>query len=229
MTPSKRKANFIAAGVLICIGACGCSKNSQQYVERGNQLYAAGKYEDAALNYRNAIKKDSRSGEAYYRLSLALIKLNQGVEVYQDLSRAVNLSPENIPAKVELASLCLAVYARDARHPAVLYNQAKTLTDEILTKNQNSAEALRLKGAIALIDNRPSEAVQYFQNALRFTKDSTQLSTDLAEALLKDNRLEEGSVRPKKRSQSIRSTRRLMSCCTHSIWRSGGTRMPRRC
>jgi len=191
-SPKQSKLNSISVCILIAVFACGCSKSARSYIERGNQLYDAGKFEDAALNYRNAIKKDSQSGDAYYRLSLALIKLNQGVEAYQDLSRAVTLNPDNADAKVELATLCLAVYARDSRHPAVLYNQAKSLTDQLLAKNPNSAEGLRLKGAIALIDNRPSEAAESLRRALVIAPNSMQVKTDLAEALLKDNRLEEG-------------------------------------
>ena len=48
-----------------------------QYITRGNQLFASGKYEDAVLNYRNAIKKDPKSGEAFYRLALALFRTNK--------------------------------------------------------------------------------------------------------------------------------------------------------
>src|ERR1700730_9725370 len=186
-----RKSIWVASCVLLAACASSC-KSSRSYIERGNQLYAAGKYDDAALNYRNAIKRDSRSGEAYYRLAKALEKLNRGVEVYQNLNQAVTFSPENVPAKLELASLCLSAYVRDARHPPVLYKQAKSLTDELLAKNANSADGLRLKGSIFLVDNQPSEAVKAFRQALQSAPASLELPTDLAEALLKDNQLEEG-------------------------------------
>lgn len=191
--PSLRlKHTWIAAtcaGLVLCSSAC---RSSQTYIERGNQQFTAGKYEDAVISYRNALKRDSRSGEAYYRLGLTMIKLNRGSDAYQDLTQAVNLSPDNVPAKVELASLCLAAYMRDSRHPAVLYTQAKSITDQLLAKNANSAEGLRLKGSIALLDNRASEAVKDYQQALNIAPGSLELPTDLAEALLKDGQLEEG-------------------------------------
>ena len=186
-----RKSIQVAGCVLLATAMLGC-RSTRSYIERGNQLYAAGKYEDAVLNYRNAIKRDSRSGEAYYRLAKALEKLDRGAEVYQDLNQAATFSPDNVPAKVELASLCLASYLRDPRHPAVLYKQAKSLTDDLLARNPNSPEGLRLKGSISLVDSKPSEAVKAFQQALRSAPDSRELPTDLAEALLKDNQIEEG-------------------------------------
>src|SRR5260370_15288924 len=157
---------WMAGCILLAASSWGC-RSSRTYLERGNQLYAAGKYGDAALSYRNAIQRDSRSGEAYYRLAKAQLKLNQAIDAYKNLHQAVSLSPDNIPAKVELASMCLAAYVGDSRHPAVLYNEAKSLTDALLAKNANSSEALRLKGSILLMDNRPSEAVKTFQEALK--------------------------------------------------------------
>lgn len=186
-----RKNIWLAGSLLLVVCMSSC-RSSQTYMERGNQQFAAGRYEDAALSYRNAIKRDSRSGEAYYRLGLAMVKLNRGAEAYQDLTQAVNFSPDNVPAKVELAGLCLAAYTRDPRHPAVLYKQATSLADQLLAKNPNSPVGLRLKGSIALLDHQTSEAVKDFRQALKIEPESLELPTDLAEALLKDGQLGEG-------------------------------------
>ena len=53
------------------------------------------------------------------------------------------------------ASLALAIYARDARHPAVLYKQAQSLDAELLATGGNRVEGLHIKSALALIDNQP--------------------------------------------------------------------------
>src|ERR1700685_2196433 len=95
---------------LACLFLVACGKSTAQYIDRGNQLYASGQYNDAALNYRNAIKKSPSSGEAYYRLGLALVKQNQIGEAYQAFNHAVQLSPKNMAAKVQFGDLSLAVY-----------------------------------------------------------------------------------------------------------------------
>src|SRR5690242_10357645 len=103
--------------VILCLCATlaleSCRKSAAQYIERGNQLYAAGKYNDATLNYRNAIQKEPNSGEAYYRLGLVLMKQNQVGEAYQSFNHAVSLAPKNVPAKIQLGQLSLAIYSRD--------------------------------------------------------------------------------------------------------------------
>ena len=68
-------AAFLCAAA--CFGLVACGKSATQYIERGNQLFAAGHYGDATLNYRNALKKSPDSGEAYYRLGLSLLKQNR--------------------------------------------------------------------------------------------------------------------------------------------------------
>ena len=181
-----------AIGVLAAVFACGCGKNANQYLERGNQEFAARKYDAASINYRNAIKKDPRSGEAYYRLSLALLKQNQYGEAYQALNHAVELSPQNIPAKVELANLSLTAYAHDPRRPAVLYNRAKSVAQELLKSNPNSVEGLRLNGGIALLDNRPDDAVEVFRRALQASSGAPDIQTALGQALMRNRQTAEG-------------------------------------
>ena len=177
--------------LLIAVLACGCGRTATQYIARGNQLFASGKYEDAEINYRNAIKKDPKSGEGYYRLALTLFRTNKAGEGYQTLRHAVELSPQNIPAKVELANLSLAAYAQSPKHPASFYNEAAKIADQLLASNANSVDGLRLKGTIALMDNHPGEAVGLFRHALQASSGAADIETALAGALLRDNQPDE--------------------------------------
>lgn len=169
----------------------GCGRSATQYIARGNQLFESGKYEDAVLNYRNALKKDPKSGEAYYRLALGLFRTRKAADGYQALAHAVELSPDNIPAKIELANLSLVAYAQNPRHPAALYDRAVKTADQLLASNANSADGLRLKGSIALLDNKPGQAIPFFRRALENSSGAPELQTVLAEALLKDNQPEQ--------------------------------------
>jgi tetratricopeptide (TPR) repeat protein len=168
-----------------------CGKSASQYIDRGNQLFASGHYGDATLNYRNAIKKSPGSGEAYYRLGLALLKQNQVGEAYQAFNHAATLSPKNIAAKIQLANLSLAIYTRDPKHPAILYKQAQTVADELLKPGGNRVEGLRIKGALALIDNQPGNAVEDLREALRLSPDNAEVEGGLSQALLRDNQPDE--------------------------------------
>jgi tetratricopeptide (TPR) repeat protein len=179
--------------IVLC-AAClfGCGRSARQYLDRGNQLFAAGKYDDAVLNYRNAIKKNPALGEAHYRLALALLRKGTANDAYQELNRAVTLDPKNNPAKVEFANLCLAGYVRDPKHPAILYKQAQTMADQLTAAGGDRVEGLRLKGEIALIDNHPGIAIDSFRQALGVAPENNQVAVGLAQALFRDNQPEEG-------------------------------------
>jgi tetratricopeptide (TPR) repeat protein len=190
-----RTNSLAALAALSCVLAClwltACGKNAAQYIDRGNQLFTAGKYADATLNYRNALKKSPDSGEAYYRLGLAQLKQNLAGDAYQSFTRAVALSPRNVPAKIQLADLALIIYARDPRHPAVLYKQAQSVTDQLLAPGGNRVEGLRIKAALALIDNQPGNAVQALREAARIAPNNADVGGELAQALLRDNQPDE--------------------------------------
>ncbi len=160
-------------------------------MERGNQLFAAGRYSDATLNYLNAIKKNPGSGEAYYQLGLVLLKQNKVPDAYQAFSHAAQLSPKNLRAKIQLANLSLTIYARDSRRPAALYNQAASIAHELLLPGGNRVEGLRITGALALIDNQPAKAVEVLREAARIAPNNPEVGGSLAEALLRDNQPDE--------------------------------------
>ena len=117
------KSVWVATVLLGTLCLFGCGKSARQYLDRGNQLFAAKKYDDAILNYRNAIKKSPETGEAHYRLGLALLRQGKVNDAYQAFSSAVRLDPKNNPAKVDLANLCLAVYAVSYTHLDVYKRQ----------------------------------------------------------------------------------------------------------
>ncbi len=173
----------------LCVVACG--KSAAQYIDRGNKLAADGKYADAALNYRNAIKKSPNSGDAYYHLGLTLEKQNQVGNAYQAFGRAVSLDAKNVPAKIQLANLALIIYTRDAKHPPAFYKQAMAIADELLAPGGNRMEGLRLKGALSLIDNQPGAAVQSLREAAGIAPGNAEVQSDLARALLRDNQIDE--------------------------------------
>ena len=54
----------------------GCSRSPGQYLERGNKYLAEEKYNEAILEYKNALKKDPRFAEAHYQIGIA--NLRQG-------------------------------------------------------------------------------------------------------------------------------------------------------
>lgn len=81
---------------------------TKQYME-GNQLYAAGKYEDALSKYLGLKEQNLRSGELYYNIGNAYYKLNQLGEAILYYERALKYLPqdEDLLTNLQLARLSI--------------------------------------------------------------------------------------------------------------------------
>jgi len=183
--------------VCVCIlvsslaGLSGCGETKQGYLAKGNQLFAAGKYEDASLNYRKAIQKDKNFGEAYYRLGLTAIKLERGLLAYNALLRAVQLLPRNEEAKELYADVCLRMYLADTKHPQSLYTQIAEFSDELISQNSNSYEGLIIKGYLAATDRKLPQAIDFFRRALRVNPSNAGVATELVRVLIQNGQAAE--------------------------------------
>ena len=157
---------FLTTGLILGAGIMvSCRQSPQEYVVKGNSFFTAGKYEDAIINYKKAIQRDSKFGEGYYQLGLAELKTGNNRDAYAALSNANTLLPDRTDVKVAFADFLLLGYFESKNRPAVLYTQLTKLTDELLAKDPNSYDGLRIKGALAWTDGRLKEAAEFFRKA----------------------------------------------------------------
>jgi tetratricopeptide (TPR) repeat protein len=168
-----------------------CHRSAQDYINKGDKFFAAGKYADAEINYSNAVKITPQRGEAYYKLGLAQIKQDKGVAAHQVLQRAVALLPKHLEAKVALADVAFAFYFTDRRKPQALYDEVARLTSEILAINPNSPDGFRLTGALRLLDLKPIESVEAYRRANELRPNDRDILLGYTQALFQSGRTAE--------------------------------------
>ncbi len=116
----------------------GCSRDpnvrKQKYFDSGEKYFAAGKYREAAIQYSNAIQIDSRFAQAHSQLAQTFLKLGDTNHAYQELTRAVELDPDNYRAHTDIANLL--VTSRNADD----VKAAKTHLDILRQKQPNNPE-----------------------------------------------------------------------------------------
>jgi len=61
----------------------------------GIKQYDMGKWSDAEMHFREAVKADGKSAEAHYNLALSLDKLGRHPEAVQEFDEALKLAPNN--------------------------------------------------------------------------------------------------------------------------------------
>ncbi|HSB15346.1 MAG TPA: tetratricopeptide repeat protein [Bryobacteraceae bacterium] len=181
--------------LLLLVGATSCSRDPEvvkrKYVENGNRYFDRGKYKEASIMYRSALKKDLRYGEAYYRLGLVQLKLNQPMAAVASLRRAVELQPDNEDAKTRLADLYLAAYLVGQRGRDQLKTEVKDLAGQLLRKTPNSFDGNRLLGHVEWRDGNLKGAIERFRKADLAKPNSPNLVLALSQVLAADSQFDE--------------------------------------
>jgi tetratricopeptide (TPR) repeat protein len=137
----------------------------KKYLENGNKYFESGKFREASIMYKNAIKKDPRYGEAYYRLGLSELKQNSYATSERALRRAVELMPGNMEANKKLAELFLAFGILSPRYRDRYLDDMRDLAGRLLKRDPRSYEGLRIMGIYALYKGRPKDAIAQFEAA----------------------------------------------------------------
>src|SRR5437588_2625988 len=162
---------LIVAGVFLA----SCNRDPQvakkKYLENGNRYFARGKYKEASIMYRNAIQKDPKFGEAYYRLAVTEWQLGRMSNTMRPLERAISLLDKNLPeysdANLKLAEV-YQMAAAEAPNPTAqnqLMAEVERISGEFLKRDPNSYEGHKLAGDTALFRATNNTEGQTTENA----------------------------------------------------------------
>src|SRR5579871_1801680 len=176
---------------LFALATVACSHSARYYVDRGNARSKAGKYEEAWLEYRKAIQKDPRAGEAYYRAGLVAIQLRKGNDAYQALRTAEDMLPERDDVKVTLGNVVLEGYLASPQRPQKLYDDLTRIAQDLLSKNPNSFDGLRFQAAIAVTDGKLEQADELYRKANTVRPMQPEVVLPWVQALLKAKRYQD--------------------------------------
>ncbi len=186
------------AALLLVIGS-SCSRDPEvvkrKYVENGNKYFERGKYKEASIMYRSALKKDLKYGEAYYRLALTQLKLGQLNMAVRALSRAAGLpmdGPEREDARKRLADIYLGAYLSDRRKNQSLRLEIEDLATKLASRDPSNFHALRIRGYLADADGDRKKALEFLQKANAVKPMDPDLTLNLVQLLIAVNRVEEG-------------------------------------
>jgi tetratricopeptide (TPR) repeat protein len=177
------------AGAFLSVG---CGLTARRAFDRGTKLYEKGQYAEASIEFRSAIQKDPKFGEAYLKLGLTELKQKKSIPAADALRHAMALMPDRSEPKAELAEIYINTYLADPRNLGGLYQQASQFTNELLSKDPNSFSGLRLKGYLAIADNKPKEAIENFGRANQAEPNRPDVVSMLVQNLFRDGQSEPG-------------------------------------
>ncbi|MCU1295790.1 MAG: Tetratricopeptide 1 repeat-containing protein [Acidobacteriaceae bacterium] len=153
----------------------GCSRDpsvrKQKYFESGQRYFEKGKYREAAIQFGNAVQVDSRFAEAHYQLAQTYLKLQDPMHAYQELTRTLELQPENYKAQIDISNMFILGHD---------LNQAKEHIDLLLQKDAQDPQVHETAANLLHAQGDLNGALQEMQKAVALAPDHWEAYAGLA-------------------------------------------------
>jgi Tfp pilus assembly protein PilF len=168
------------------VGLVSCSRDpavvKKRYFESGNKYFDNGRYREASIQYRNALKQDQKYGQAHYKLALTALKTNDLNGAVNSFRRALNTLPPDSPDRVDTTVKLAEIYLQVARGEKTYMDEVEGFTKELLKRDSNSFDAHRLIGdlnysraTVAFRDKHPEDGVRLLDTATEEYRKADQI------------------------------------------------------
>jgi tetratricopeptide (TPR) repeat protein len=200
----------IALILLAAVALVSCNRDpnvaKKRYLESGNKYFEKGRYKEASIQYRNAIKIDPKYGEAHYRLALTALKQQPTpdyVGAVRALRRAVEkgMIPEGDATHWDAVAKLAEFYINLMREDEAAIGEAKGFCTQLLERDPDSFDGHRLTGDLhfvavnkavrdkdkAAFDENLAKAIAEYRHADKVKPGDQGVAMQLARGLVLSN------------------------------------------
>ncbi|HYH86309.1 MAG TPA: tetratricopeptide repeat protein [Pyrinomonadaceae bacterium] len=161
--PRARRVRALLAVLLVSVVAfaAGCSnpeKAKAEHLRRGEAFLKERRWQEASLEFRNAIQIDDNLAAAHWGLAQSYEQLGRVSEYFEELQRTIKLDPNNTAARLKLANGYLFGYARDKNQEYLA--EAERLANEILARDAKNPDGHILLANVTYFKGGPDAAKQ---------------------------------------------------------------------
>jgi tetratricopeptide (TPR) repeat protein len=154
--------SVLLAAVLAIAGCANPEKAKIAHVEKGEAYLKDESFQEASLEFRNAIQIDEKLASAHWGLARAYEGLQRFPEAFEELRKTTELDADNLDARVKLGNY----YIAGAKGHPELVAEAERLAKEILQKNGNHVEGHILMGSVLYARNERDQAFKEINHAI---------------------------------------------------------------
>ena len=94
--------SFLLAAIFVISGCTSPEKAKLAHVEKGEAYLKAEKFQEASLEFRNAIQIDEKLASAHWGLARSFEGLQRFQEAFEELRKTTELDADNLDARVKL-------------------------------------------------------------------------------------------------------------------------------
>jgi tetratricopeptide (TPR) repeat protein len=152
---------MIAAALLM--GACTTPEKAKaQHVARGQALLKDKKFQEASLEFRNALQIDDKLADAHWGLANAYEGLQRYQEAFEEMKQVVPLDSNNLDVRVRLGNY----YLMGSKQSPAGISEAERLAKDVLQKDGNHIEGHILMGSVLFAQDHKTEAFAELNRAI---------------------------------------------------------------
>jgi len=143
----------------------GCTnpeKAKAAHLAKGEAYLKESKFQEASLEFRNAIQIDDKLGAGHWGLARSYEGLERWAEMLEELRKTRDLDANNLEARAKLGNY----YIVAAKNRPEMLPEAQKLADEIFQKDPNYIEGHVLQGTIYFNQNKKEEAFKELGRAI---------------------------------------------------------------
>jgi tetratricopeptide (TPR) repeat protein len=184
---------LLLAAVVSLAGCSNPEKAKAEHVAKGDAYLKDSKYQEASLEFRNAIQIDDKLAAAHWGLARAYEGLERFPEMLDELRKTVSLDKENLDARLKLGNYYLA----GSRNRADIITEAERLAKEVLDKDPKNIEGHILMGSVFFSQQQKDKAFAELNHAV-------QLDTNRVESYLSLAKFHVAAREPEKAEELYR-------------------------
>ena len=193
-TPPARPARRLRSAILLVLlaafafsaGSCTDPEQAKaDYVRKGEAFLQEKKFQEASIEFRNALQIDDRLAAAHWGLARAYEGLQRGTEAFESLQRAVQLDPGHLPARIRLGTYYVLLYSRQKKDEYL--NEAERLAGEVLGRDANHIEGHILRANVLTLRGKNDEALALLRRAIELDPRRIESHVSLAQFYVQTN------------------------------------------
>ncbi|HEV8429200.1 MAG TPA: tetratricopeptide repeat protein [Pyrinomonadaceae bacterium] len=167
---------LLFAAAIFLAGCSNPEKAKAQHLAQGEAYLKESKFQEASLEFRNAIQIDDNLAAGHWGLARAFEGLERFPEMLEELRKTITKDPNNLEARIKLGNYYLA----GSRGRADVIGEAERLAKEILAKDPKNIEGHILMGSVLFQQNQKDKAFEELNHALQLDPSRVESYLSLA-------------------------------------------------
>lgn len=188
---------FLCLLLAALIGLSGCTNSEKAkaaHVKRGEAYLKDSKFQEASLEFRNAIQIDGNLAAAHWGLAQAYEGMQRFPEMIAELQKTLELDKNNLDARIKLGNYYLA--ASNGRPELVA--EAERLARETLDRDANNIEGHILMGGVLFARKDKDKAFAELNQAIQLNPNRVESYLSLARFHIVNNERDKAEEQFKK-------------------------------